>query len=207
MSDLKLGGIYITKWDKRPFRIIGIDEIEVFYDCLWPHNNSWSFSGKFNERCSFYRLPRQLFTENSTLRDFINFTEEEKHFFRPDLLMRIARLKIVSWNQFKQSNYREFRFFLNATIGQDIPEQTLTTDSIYVYPFGPKGGARRSKKLVADNKKYFTIPELIWKCKSIQETVNPNISKGVGVYRSGIERGIPLYYIGEYFDEAKYLTE
>ena len=34
-NKLKLGEIYQTEVDDRPYRIIGLDDYEVFYDCLW----------------------------------------------------------------------------------------------------------------------------------------------------------------------------
>jgi hypothetical protein len=43
---------------------------------------------------------------------------------------------------------------------------------------------------------------LLTSAKRIQESVNPNQSNGIGIYRTGIQKQIPSYYIGEYIDLA-----
>ena len=52
-----------------------------------------------------------------------------------------------------------------------------------------------------------SVLEIILKAKKIQEEVNENPSNGIGIYRLGIQRGIPTYYIGEYIDKAEFLNE
>jgi len=76
-EELTLGGIYKTEWDDRPFRIIGLDDVEVFYDCLWPHDNRWTFSGNFKKKCYFYRTSRQVFEKKSVQQDILPLTTEE----------------------------------------------------------------------------------------------------------------------------------
>lgn len=61
--------------------------------------------------------------------------------------------------------------------------------------------------MTADNPNHFECAELIWKAKELQESVNNQTSKGIGLYRIGFEKGLPSYYIGEYFDKAGLLNE
>jgi len=207
MINLEIGGIYLTEWDERPFRIIGFDNVEVFYDCLWPHDNSWTFSGNFKKKCYFYRTSSQLFAEKSRKQDHQPLTNDEKKFFRPDLLMRVGRTKELSWNSFEQKNFKEFENYLNHSLKPEILNQKIETDEIVVLPFGQKGGIKKGEILTANNDEYFTVPELLWKSKSVQESVNPDKSNGIGLYRIGFEKGLPSYYIGEYLDKAGLIKE
>ena len=202
MKELEIGGIYLTEWDERSYRIIGLDEIEVFYDCLWSHDNSWAFSGNFRKKCYFYRTASPLFAKKSNRQDIQTMTNEEQRFFRPDLLMRIGRIKDLNWNGFAQKNFQDFRDYIHLNVSSEILNQKLDIEEIIVLPSGPKGGFKKGEKLTANNNEFFTVSELLWKSKAIQEAVNSERSNGVGLYRIGFEKGLPSYYIGEYIDKA-----
>jgi hypothetical protein len=204
---LKLGEIYKTEWDERPFRVIGFDEIEVFYDCLWPHDNSWTFSGNFKKKCYFYRTSAPLFIAKSTPIDSTPLTIEEQKAFRPDLPIRIARTKEFNWNAFGMDNYQNFIEQTKTLLDKSILDQKIPTDKIVLIPFGNNGGLKKGTIVTADNPNHFECAELIWKAKELQESVNNQTSKGIGLYRIGFEKGLPSYYIGEYFDKAGLLNE
>jgi len=193
---LKLGGIYKVELDGRPVRIIGFDKYETFYDCLW-ENNKWSFSDNLKSKCSFYRMPTDLFKTNFKLIELKPLTETEQNCLRPDLPMRFGRTKEVNWNEFNSSGIKKLKSLYS--------DQKINIESIILVPYGPKGGAKRGVKI--ENKNAFTVLEIIEKAKKIQEEVNENPSNGIGIYRCGIQKGIPSYYIGEYIDKANFLNE
>jgi hypothetical protein len=195
-DELKIGAIYQTEWDERPVRVIGFDDIEVFYDCFLPQNNSWAFSGNIKKKCYFYRTSALLFIKKSKPIDFSAITEEELKVFSPDLPIRVCRSNEFSWNNFKLSALNEFN-----KQSENLTD-TIQTDKLVLIPYGSKGGLKRGTSLSADNSKYFVASELIWKAKQLQEAVNTDISNGIGIYRLGFEKGLPSYYIGEYFDRA-----
>jgi hypothetical protein len=197
---LTLGGVYKTDWDDRPFRIIGLDDVEVFYDCLWPHDNSWTFSGNFKKKCYFYRTSRPVFERKSVQQDIVPLTTEEKQAFRPDLPMRLCRSKALSWNDFNVSGLKEFPDF-------DFLQQKLQAGKIVLLPYGNKGGLKKGTIVTANNGAYFDCEELIWKAKRIQESVNNETSKGIGIYRIGFEIRLPSFYIGQYIDSVGIMTE
>jgi len=203
---LQLGEIYKTEWDERPFRVIGFDDIEVFYDCLWPHENSWVFSGNLNKKCYFYRTSAPLFIAKSNPIDFTPLTIEEQKAFRPDLSIRIARTKEFNWNAFEMDNYQKFIEQTKTLLDKSILDQKISTDKIVLIPFG-NNGLKKGTIVTADNQNYFECAELIWKAKELQESVSNQTSKGIGLYRIGFEKGLPSYYIGEYFDKAGLLNE
>jgi hypothetical protein len=201
MTDkLTLGGIYKTNWDNSTARIIGLDDFEVFYDGYWSHENSWTFSGNFKKKCFFYRTSRQAFEEKSVQHDVLPLTTEEKQAFRPDLPMRLGRSKALSWNDFKVSDLKELP-------DHDFLQQKLLAEKIILLPYGIKGGLKKGTIVTADNGAYFDCEELISKAKRIQESVNNETSKGIGIYRIGIETRLPSFYIGQYIDSAGITTE
>ena len=67
----------------------------------------------------------------------------------------------------------------------------------YLQPFGPKGGGRTSVRVKADNGTSFRWDELVWKASVLQAPfIRAGASaQGVGIYRSGLNRGIPAYYL------------
>lgn len=205
-TTLQLGGIYLTESDKRAFRIIAFDDVEVLYDCLWS-DNEWMFSSNMTKKCSFYRYPSKLFLERSQLIDYLPLSQTEIHTFRPDLPLRAGRTKAFDWNNFKTTKYKEFQDLFREANKDNMTVQNILTDKIVLIPLGNKGGLKKSVIVTAKNQTFFEVTELLWKAKELQETVNSTISNGIGIYRMGIEKSLPSYYIGEYLDLSNFLKD
>lgn len=194
---LELGGVYQPDWDARPFRIIGLDEHEVFYDCQWEHDGLWTFQGNFNRTCIFYRTPTALFAQRSMRTGHLPFTDKELAAFRPDLPMRLGRNRELSWNSSWDSGILE----------QPQMTANIALDGVVLVPYGSKGGLKGGVVLRASSVgSGFTVRELLLAAKRIQEQVNPQTSDGVGLYRLGWQKRLPSYYIGEYSDRAGHVT-
>ena len=86
-------------------------------------------------------------------------------------------------------------------------QQRLLADKIVLLPYGIRGGLKKGTIVTPDNGSYLDCEELIWKAKKIQESVNNEISKGIGIYRMGFESGLPSFYIGQYIDSAGIMKE
>jgi len=205
-NKLELGGVYKADWDDRPFRIIGLDDFEVFYDCLWPHDNSWTFSGNFKKKVFFYRISNSIFIKRSEKIDMLPLTDDEFNAFRPDLPMRIGRTKKIHWNEFPRIDHLTFESSLKITLDSEFLEQNLQTQKIVLAPYGRKRGMQKGSLIYSDSD-FFTVAELIWKAKNIQESVNSERSNGIGIYRLGFEKQVPSYYIGENIDRAGIIKE
>lgn len=201
-ATLEIGGVYQTEWDSRPHRVIGCDEIEVFYDCFWPDINNWGFAENLKQKVFFYRTSASLFKEKSKKINSLPFSSEEFAAFRPDLPMRIARVKELSWDNLPFATENALDNFLQQMLTNNAYSQTINAKEIMIQPSGIKGGLKKAVKVVADNGKVFGISELIWKARVIQNQLFLRASQGIGLYRIGFEKGIPSYYIGEYLDQA-----
>jgi len=202
MENLKIGGVYKSGWSDNLMRIIGLDDIEVFYDSLRPHINSWTFSGHFKKKCFFYRTSSKFFQENSEFVEYLPLTELEQNAFRPDLAMRIARTKELNWNDFGCTSYLQLKEESEKLFSEDFLSEKIFTDKIVLLPQGNKGGLKKGTIITAANSRFFESMELIWKAKEFQEAASSQISNGIGIYRIGFEKELPSYYIGEYIDSA-----
>ncbi|MEL0457606.1 hypothetical protein WJN01_15300 [Flavobacteriaceae bacterium SZ-1-7] len=188
---MKLGDIYKTEFDERPLRIIGFDDYEVFYDCLWSENN-WTFSNNFGVKTIFYRMSTEIFKTKSELIENLSLTEKESQYFRPDLPMRFGRTKNVSWNSFHSDEIKNLK--------SDFENRKFNATKIVLVPYGPKGGFKKGE--ILEFKSELSEFDIILRAKEIQESVNDQKSNGIGFYRLGYEKGLPTYAIGEYFDRA-----
>lgn len=196
MNALQIGGIYRTQFDDRPFRIIGLDQYEIFYDCLWAEGK-WTFSGNFRSKAIFYRMQRQRFEAKSALLDFSPLTEEESRYFRPDLPMRFGRTNSISWNDFTPEKL--------ASAKEAFSKLALPATRLVLVPYGSKGGHRPG--VVIENNKSFNYFEILENAQRIQQEVNNMVSAGIGFYRLGYQKGLPSYVIGEYLDRAGTMNE
>ena len=188
---LTLGDIYKTSFDERPFRVIGFDDFEVFYDCLWS-DNSWTFSGNFKGNVAFYRMSRDLFISRSKLIGHEELTDEERFYFRPELPMRFGRTRKVNWNSFNSK--------IIDSLKREFSSQIIPIQNIFLVPLSEKGGYKKGH--ILENKKEMSVFDIIKIAKEIQESVNGTESNGIGFYRLGYAKGLPSYAIGEYKDQA-----
>lgn len=189
-NKLEIGGVYKTDFDSRPFRIIGLDEYEVFYDCLWS-DNEWTFSGNFRRKTIFYRMSAKIFQSKSELIEVNKITDEEFKYFRPDLPMRFGRIKEISWNNL-DSVFDDYK--------DQITDFKIDTEKLVLVPHGKKDGY--GKGVIIEQSGGLTGLEIISQASKIQNSVYDCQSDGIGFYRLGFEKRFPRYSIGEYFDRA-----
>lgn len=197
--ELQVGGIYRNNMTNEICRIIGFDEYTVHYDGYWELINKWTFSGNFKSVGVFHGALRKFFPERYRQIDYLPLTEEEHLMFRPDLPIALCLTNELSWNAFKIDNYNSFKEQISTFQNISFLKRTLQANKIVLLPYGKKGGTKSGKLISADNNQFFESAELIWKAKEIQETVNNEISNGIGFFRSGYEKRVPSYYIKQYY--------
>jgi len=202
---LKIGEIYKQEYFKdiheteiahRLVRVIGFDKYQVFYESK-SYDNKWFFSGNFRRKIYFYRMATKRFSSEMELFDFLELTEQEQEYFRPDLPMRFGRTKSVSWESVTTEK-------INA-LPKEFLNEKIDLNKFVLVPFGPKGGIKKS--LLIEGNENLTFLEIIKSASSIQNPVDGIMDKGIGFHRLGCEKGFPSYYIGEYLDKAGTLEE
>ncbi|GAA0902082.1 hypothetical protein [Virgisporangium aurantiacum] len=86
-----------------------------------------------------------------------------------------------------------------TTFAAEFPPDTVALDAaeIYLSPFGAKGGSQRHVQISADDKAGFTARELMRKAAELQapHLGSQAVVEGVGIYRSGLHRGRPSFYL------------
>ncbi|MEO8066584.1 MAG: hypothetical protein ABI599_02710 [Flavobacteriales bacterium] len=190
LSGLALGALCQPDWDTRPFRIIGLDEHEVFYDCQ-SEDGLWTFWDNYRRTCVFYRVSTAFFAQRSQRIGDMPLAPEELAAFRPDLPMRLGRSNDLCWN----------RPWSKEAIEQASMPRTISANAVVLVPYGPKG-ALKTGVIVRSSGEDLEVPTLLLEAKRIQEANNAGPSKGVGLCRLGWQKRLPSYYIGAYLDRA-----
>ncbi|WP_348702916.1 hypothetical protein [Tenacibaculum sp. 190524A02b] len=111
--------------------------------------------------------------------------------------MRFGRTKKINWNSFDACGIENLK--------SEFSNQEINTNKIVLVPFGKKGGYQKGE--IIESKSELSKFDIILKAKEIQESVNNQLSNGIGFYRLGYEKGLPRYLIGEYLDQAGIMLE
>jgi hypothetical protein len=179
-----LGAVFQTDWSQEPVRVIAFDAHVVMYDTWWPHRSSWGMS-KLLGNYSYYRLQREYFEAHARPLKLEPLSEKEVLVHRPDLPFAFATRQSLSWYDKWPENV------------QTENEHSLQVPAIYLAPFGPRDSSKPAVLIQAANGQSFSEAELLLAAKSIQEPHigEARLTEGVGIYRPGIQKHLPSYYV------------
>jgi len=165
-------------------RVIAFDSAEVMYDVWWPDRAAWGMARLLGD-FTYYRLPRHYVEANARYIRIDSLSEMELRVHRPDLPFAVAQREDVSW----------YEPSWQGAVFETAP--ALAASSIYLAPFGPRDSAKPASLLAADNGTAFTEAELLTKAKILQVPFvgDVRLAEGVGIYRTGIKKRVPSYYI------------
>lgn len=216
MIELKIGGVYridrrknydgfgpIELWDTIE-RVLCYDEFEVISDIdLSKGTDEWVMNKRDKKRCFFGRRPKSFYENYGERIGFSEVPPESVKFYRLDLPLRISRIKNLSWFDPVFDNINEFAAFILDNTSSQWQNQRLEINELYINAGPESGGLIRLK---ADNGNWFSAAEMLWKGK---QAIKPKYKdwQGVGIFRSGSKSGIPVYYVGEYYDRAGFLKK
>ena len=217
--ELKIGGIY--RLDRTRFysghgdkemlifteRVLFYDQFEVFTDIIYKSESDWSLNKKHKTRLWFGKSSMRPFDEDAMEIGFAEFSNELRQYYRTDLLMRISRIKSVSWNDNMFSQMGMLKEYIAINTSEEWQNQRLACPSVYLIPSGNSGGFKSPILVEADNKEFFTSTEILWKASQLQRKHFTATSLGAGVFRSGTKNGIPVFYLEDYFGGGDYLKE
>ena len=186
-----LGAVYEAQWSPDPVRIVAFDKSVVMYDTWLPHKNAWAMSnlpGSF----SYYRLSRTYFESHSRYLRTEPYSEQEQKVHRPDLPFEFARRSHLSWYE---------PWDEPATPGDAnysaVCQPVLESSALFLAPFGPRDSAKPAILVHAQNGEFFTEDEVLRLARTLQVPYlgEARLTSGVGIYRSGIKKRLPSYYI------------
>ncbi|MBO0825623.1 MAG: hypothetical protein J2P27_17485 [Actinobacteria bacterium] len=168
------------------------------YDSWWPHRGNWGLAslGEVKKRrVTYYVATVATVAERATFVRSEPLTEAEISLHRPDLPFAAVQCPRLSWAAEAPESAEAFA---RSRPSAGCPAaEVLGASEVYLFPFGPKGGERAGVRVKADNGTSFSWEELVWKALVVQAPgVRDGASaQGVGIYRSGLNRGIPAYYL------------
>lgn len=196
LNGLHIGAVFQPQWDSRPLRVIAFDEETVMYDCWWPHIPGWGIDS-LNRNISYYRIPTSLLLSKARYLRTEEYTEVELSIHRPDLPFSFAKFANNDWPSVCPTSPDEFPNDLFACISDESSQPRLNAAKIYLQPFGPKGSSKAGVMIEAENPAGFTVREILWQAARLQSPFlrEIKVTTGVGIYRSGIQRKLPSYYI------------
>lgn len=206
---VEAGAVFRWSHDDRPIRLLIHDGDVVMYDAWWPHLGTWGLANldeARRKRISYYVTLVSAVLEKAVYLRTEPLTDEEVATHRPDLPYAAVRSAKVQWPQEAPGSADQFAAQLRAA-GLAVDSTALDQAECYLFPFGPDGGRKRGVRVRVDNGTTFTVGELLWKATVIQAPfVRGELpAQGVGIYRDGLERGIPSYYL--WGDESRMHTE
>jgi hypothetical protein len=179
-----LGAVFEIEPNPYAMRVIAFDDAEVMYDVWWPHREAWGMA-RLLGHVTYYRLPRDYVEANARCIRTDPLSEMELRVHRPELPFAVAQRKEFSWYE---PSWKE---------GVLETAPVLAASNIYLAPFGPRDSAKQASLLAADDREAFTEAELLTKARILQAPFvgDVRLTEGVGIYRAGIKKRLPSYYI------------
>jgi hypothetical protein len=177
------------------------------YDAWWPHLGAWGLA-ELQEvrrlRVSYYVSTVAALLEKATFLRTEPLTDAEIALHRPDLPLCLARCAAVDWPSQAPETPARLAAFLAAAgrtdagldSGLDVGV-TIDAAELVLLPFGPEGRSRAAVRVTAGDGIAFSAVELLWKAAAIQAPCLGSVmpTRGLGIYRSGLQRGVPSYYL------------
>ncbi|GIJ16645.1 MULTISPECIES: hypothetical protein [Micromonospora] len=193
----KAGVAFRWSGDQDPKRILVHDNDVIMYDAWQSELGEWSLGelpALRRRSVNYYVTSTEtVYAKAAYLRDMpLSDTEAQVH--RPDLPFCLAACEVMQWTD-SHPSAGEFERSRAECCGE-VQDETGMTE-VYLSPFGPKGGDKRGVRVAAEGGATLTVGELLWKAMAIQFPLlaSRNPVRGVGLYRLGLQGGIPSYYL------------
>jgi hypothetical protein len=186
-SKIEPGVVFRFPHDDRPNRVLLHDSHVVMYDTWWPHLNGWGLADLEaikRKRITYYVTTVSTVLKKATFLPSAPLSTDEWAVHRPDLPFAAVQDAAITWS--------------SDHVGRLTDDRTdLSASQIYLFPFGPGGGTKAGVRVGADNGSSFTLEELFHKAQAAQARHLGDVIPvaGVGIYRSGLQRGVPAFYL------------
>jgi hypothetical protein len=185
-------------------RLLFFDEFEVFYEPYIPESG-WLYSKR--RTFSFSRMEREFFVnaiigEIGTSQDLY----PSDSLIRPDLPIRFARLKNISWGDRQLDSIQTINSLLVNSGFNNLEYKFLKSEKVYLHPAGKTGTFKSGVLVESAKEEGFAISDIVWQANNVQKNIESKYINGIGIYRSGVKNRIPSFILGEYYDPANIMT-
>lgn len=187
---MTVGNVYEIASQPNPTRVVGFDDYVVMYDSWWPHKEAWGMEKLVGEFI-YYRMPRTIFESRSRLLRAEPLSPLELTVHRPDLPFAFARRRDLSWYE----NWNDASALAVNLMPDSVP--ALQVPEVFLVPFGPRDSSKPPVLIRAQDGRSFSVSELLSAAREVQAPFlgEERLTVGVGIYRSGIKKRIPSFYI------------
>jgi hypothetical protein len=189
-QQIDLGNVYQMESQPNPVRVVAFDDHVVLYDTWWPHKGAWAMA-KLVGAFTYYRMTRTHFERHSRLLRTDSLSELELSVHRPDLPFAFVQSTALSWYE----PWSEGDLVANCSSPPGAP--LLNAPTVFLVPFGPRNSVKPPVQIHAENGRFFTGVELLRAAQAEQAPFvgEVRLTKGVGIYRSGIKKRLPSFYL------------
>ena len=186
-SNIEPGAVFRFPHDDRPNRVLLHHDDVVMYDGWLPHRDGWGLADLEaikRQRIVYYVTTVSTLQEKATYLRVDPLSADERAVHRPDLPFAALQDTAITW-------------FVGSHRAAVRARSGLDASPIYLLPFGPGGGTKTGLRIVADNGSSFSVDELFRKAQAAQSRHLGDAMPvaGVGIYRSGLQRGLPAFYL------------
>jgi hypothetical protein len=187
LSKIETGAVFRFPHDERPNRVLIHHGDVVMYDAWWPHLDGWGLQDLkaiMRQRITYYVATVSTVLEKATYLWSEPLSADERAVHRPDLPFTALQNQATTWSDPPDR------------LGEQAAAE-LKASGLYLFPFGPGGGTKAGIRVTADDGSSFSADELIRKAQTVQARHLTDAAPvaGVGIYRSGLQRGLPAYYL------------
>ncbi len=196
MSLIKPGQVLSGSWSDGKYRVLASDQHQVLYEWWLDHKNAWSFH-KLTGSAIYGRFGSRVVGKTQVIGEEL-LSDLEKDMHRPDLPLCFCRSLAVSWEDMPSLELAGFeKELLNSfpAFYRRLNDFTLPVSRAMLVPFGPKGAHLRGTMIESKEKQGFKGLELVWKAAQLQPKHPASPAKGIGIYRSGFQKGVPSFYL------------
>ena len=189
-SRIALGAVYEAQWSPNPVRVVAFDSHVVMYDTWWPKKGAWAMA-KLAGTFTYFRLSRTYFEAHSRLVRTDPLSEQELKIHRPELPFALAQRSNLSWYEPWSESA------ISAADSSPHSQRILDAPAAFLSPFGPRDSEKPPVLVNAENGRFFDEVELLRLARAIQDSFagEVRLTNGVGIYRSGIKKRLPSYYL------------
>lgn len=194
------GTVFTWPHDDRPNRVLIRDTDVVMYDAWWPHLENWGLADlrqTRRQRVAYYVTTITGLLGKAEYLRTEPLTDDEAALHRPDLPFAPIQSAAMAWSADGPEPAADATGRPGAVERPASPAGVaLNIPEVYLYPFGPNGGQKAGVRVKAAGQG-FTFTELLEEAAAAQAPwiKNPVPTQGIGIYRSGLHRGIPAYYL------------
>lgn len=208
ISQIKPGHVLRPSWDDTQYHVLAVDGHQFMYEAWLRHKNAWSLA-KLPRLATYYRISARLVHKIEIVGDE-PLSELQKNMHRPDLPLCCCRSAALAWEglpSLDQPGFEKWLLKSSPVFCHRLRALTLAASPIALVPFGPKGAHLRGTLVDAADNQGFNGLELLWKAAQWQPKHPVSPTKGVGIYRSGLVKGLPSFYLWGGIDQASNYSE